>query len=519
MGVTNFSQFNMEIFLMFFLTFYLHFASCQVGFETWISDSLTEVEDFEISWVESRPVPSWLSGTYIKNGPAKSDFGGEKQYANVADGWAKINKFNIRNTGVQMTSKFLKTPTYQKCDEAHEIIPHITLGPVIPDDWTLGDLNEISSNVADNTIVTTTKMGEEFIASTDLPIVNIFNITTLNHIQVYDPKLHSTQSCAHWRKEPGTNNILNFHVKGTPGVWETLHLYRYPDGDLHHPVEIGSFHLTHSTMIHMFGVSENYAIFFIYPVSIDMVCGMEHLLHNLLACLKWKGDDISTDIIVMNLHTGDVTSHTKTAGLYATHHINAYEIVENGVEHLVVDLVRSPWYAMTNFTDRETMLNYEDTGIMTNLFNITRYTIDLRNPSVTAVKESSWPNELGIPYINQFDFPLINPEYEGKHYCFAYGQAIVETYRQYLVKKNICESSQDKVWYEENHYTAEPIFIPRPGAEEEDDGVVLVVVMNGFTEESYLLMLDGKTFEKIAVALLPEIVPMSIHGTWVPEIV
>ena len=119
----------------------------------------------------------------------------------------------------------------------------------------------------------------------------------------------------------------------------------------------------------------------------------------------------------MNLHTGHITSHTNTVGLYATHHIDAYEIEDNGVEQLVVDLVRSPWYAMTNFTDRETMLNYEDTGIMTNLFNISRYTIDLRNPSVTAVKESSWPNDLGIPYINQFDFPLINPEYEGKHYC------------------------------------------------------------------------------------------------------
>ena len=67
------------------------------------------------------------------------------------------------------------------------------------------------------------------------------------------------------------------------------------------------------------------------PISIDMICAMEHLLHNLRACLKWKGDDISSDIIVMNLHTGDVTSHTETEGLYATHHINAYEIV-NGRE-------------------------------------------------------------------------------------------------------------------------------------------------------------------------------------------
>ena len=56
------------------------------------------------------------------------------------------------------------------------------------------------------------------------------------------------------------------------------------------------------------------------------------------------------------------------------------------------------------------------------------------------------------------------------------------------------------------------MFIPRPGSEQEDDGVLLVTVLNGETKQSYLLMLDGETFEPIAEALLPERIPMSIHG-------
>ena len=376
-----------------------------------------------------------------------SNFGGEKRYANLGDGWAKINKFNIDNTGIRMSAKFLRTPTFVKCEEAHEIIPHITLGPIVPDDWTLADLPEIGANQADNTIVTITRMGNEFIASTDLPVVNIFNVTSLDHIQVFDPKLSSTESSAHWRREPGTNNMLNFHIKGAPGVWETIHLYRYPDGNLHHPVEVGSFRITHSTMIHMFSVTEHYAVFFVYPIAIDLVCAMEHLLHNMMECVRWKGENTSTDIIVMSLETGDVVSHTQTEGIYATHHINAYETMEEDAEKVIVDIVRAPWYAITNYTDRDSMLNYEDTGVMTNHFILSRYTIDLTNPSISAVTESSWSNDLEIPYINQFDFPLINPEYEGKPYCYAYGQAIVETFRQYLVKKNICDSSQDKVVY------------------------------------------------------------------------
>ena len=61
------------------------------------------------------------------------------------------------------------------------------------------------------------------------------------------------------------------------------------------------------------------------------------------------------------------------------------------------------------------------------------------------------------------------------------------------------------------------MFIPRPGAEKEDDGVVLVTVLNGDTKQSYLLMLDGETVEPITHANLPEHIPMPIHGYWSPD--
>ena len=40
---------------------------------------------------------------------------------------------------------------------------------------------------------------------------------------------------------------------------------------------------------------------------------------------------------------------------------------------------------------------------------------------------------------------MINPEYEGRKYNYAYGQAIVEFERQYLIKKDIADSANDKV--------------------------------------------------------------------------
>ena len=104
---------------------------------------------------------------------------------------------------------------------------------------------------------------------------------------------------------------------------------------------------------------------------------------------------------------------------------------------------------MTNFTDKECMLNAEDTGSMENLFEIRRYQIDIDNEKVknlhngkkknifksfsatrdipsllvgrfiyfaTQAFHSSWENNAAEaqPYYNQFDFPKVNPDYYGR---------------------------------------------------------------------------------------------------------
>ena len=59
----------------------------------------------------------------------------------------------------------------------------------------------------------------------------------------------------------------------------------------------------------------------------------------------------------------------------------------------------------------------------------------------------------------------------GKKYCFAYGVSMYGYSRTALVKKDVCSSGGDKVWYLEDHYAAEMTFIPNPNGESEDDGV------------------------------------------------
>ena len=46
-----------------------------------------------------------------------------------------------------------------------------------------------------------------------------------------------------------------------------------------------------------------------------------------------------------------------------------------------------PRYALQNYTDKEAMLNAEDTGSMENLFEIRRYQIDIDNEQVANLSQ------------------------------------------------------------------------------------------------------------------------------------
>merc|ERR1719458_699675 len=147
---------------------------------------------------------------------------------------------------------------------------------------------------------------------------------------------------------------------------------------------------------------------------------------------------------------------------------------------------------------------------------ITRYHLYLETSTVKALGFSNLMND--NRYINQFDFPVINEAYRGKEYCIIYGWSAFDYSRTALVKKNVCDSTQDKVRYIENQYASEMYFIANPEGSTEDDGVLVSVHFDGPKEQSYLLVLDAKTFEEIDRSYLPHNIPFPLsHGMHFPE--
>src|ERR1700680_3931236 len=65
-------------------------------------------------------IPMWLSGTLIRNGPAKFEVGNQN-YRHWFDGLAMLHKFSFRNGEVSYANRFLESNAYKKAKETGKI--------------------------------------------------------------------------------------------------------------------------------------------------------------------------------------------------------------------------------------------------------------------------------------------------------------------------------------------------------------------------------------------------------------
>ncbi|KAG2445530.1 hypothetical protein HXX76_000145 [Chlamydomonas incerta] len=119
-------------------------------------------------------------------------------------------------------------------------------------------------------------------------------------------------------------------------------------------------------------------------------------------------------------------------------------------------------------------------------------------------------------YGNYLEFCAFNPEYRFKPYRYTYGTAAVRpTNMANALAQHDMQAGTSRVWHEPGSMLSEPTFVPRPGATEEDDGVVLSLLTRGDGGGSQLLVLDGRTFTEAARLQLPFAVPFRFHGAFV----
>ena len=72
------------------------------------------------------------------------------------------------------------------------------------------------------------------------------------------------------------------------------------------------------------------------------------------------------------------------------------------------------------------------------------------------------------------------------------------------------------LWVRPNWYPSEAVFVPRPGAVDEDDGVLLSQVYDGDKRETFLLVLDTRDMAELSRCYTGMRCPISFHGQFLP---
>nr|QTJ24582.1 beta-carotene [Perinereis aibuhitensis] len=262
--------------------------------------------------------------------------------------------------------------------------------------------------------------------------------------------------------------------------------------------------------IHSFGATRKYVILFGHPLYVDPYLMLQK--QAAVESLSWKPQDGST-IYIVHRESGKVQTF-KTDSYVVTHHVNAYE---TDLGKIVADFVTFPdptpfmmfkMKIMTNSTARNEVKSHKS--------RIRRFIFDLQN---NVVKQVTTLNFTGLA--NRLELPVINEKFRYRSYCYVYGVTFQSDDINFsdfrLVKRDLC-MGRDLWWGKPGFYPSEPWFLPRPGATEEDDGLLFCSILDGNKKLSYLSVFDGKTLKEVSKSYLPTFIPFLLHGRFFPSI-
>ena len=414
-------------------------------------------------------IPAWLQGSFVSTGPALFEVNGQ-HVGHWFEGLAMLKGFYFNNGQVAFKNKMLQSDTYKQ---------QVLGGP--------------ENEFFDNGNVTVFPFGDTGSAMTESPFDCSFDpksLETIGHM-AYQGELSAHLTLAHILPDPASNKYLNLGIQFGP---ETRYLiYTIDPLSLKQEV-IASYESPMPLYMHSFSVTKRYIILFQSPLLINVEALMSDAEFAKMLTIA-KG--APTQFIVIDRATGRSTTAPYEESM-CFHQVNAFEDGDN----IVVD---SCDYAdLTGYNDAlfEAICNPEqhDSPAL-----LRRHTINLLSAEVTT-------QQLSASYV---EFPRINDAYGGLKYQYAY-LALMTARNNFfngLIKVDVT-NKKDFKYFRDNCYFGEPVFVAKPNAATEGDGVVFSMAFDAVKNQSLLVVLDAKSWTELAHAYLPIPIPFGLHGHW-----
>jgi carotenoid cleavage dioxygenase-like enzyme len=461
--------------------------SYELGFET-----LDHEVQLDRLPMEGR-IPEWLSGTLVRNGPARFEIG-DQSYNHWFDGLAMLHAFQFEGGEVAYANRFLESGSYRDAEEAGEIVRgefgtdpcRSIFKRVMQILW--------PPDLTDNANINVAQMADAYVAMTETPAPIAFDpemLTTEGYFE-YDDDVEGDITTAHPHVDPERETIYNYLT--VFGRTSSYRIYAQPTESRTREM-IAEIDVETPRYMHSFGATRRHVVLVEFPVvmyPLQLLLGDESFAEH----MSWEPER-GTRIRVVDKETGELVTTETTDPFFAFHHVNAFEA--DG--EIVLDIVA-----------------YPDTEIVQHL-----YLDELRDePDLLAgeLQRLRFDLEGGRVhreplFDHRLELPRIHPDRAGADYRYVWstGQSPSASFTDEIAKFDL-ETHRTSLWRRPDCYPGEPVFVERPGAEAEDDGVLLSVVLDAEDETSFLLVLDAASLEELGRARVPHHVPFGFHGQY-----
>ncbi|XP_058811653.1 carotenoid isomerooxygenase isoform X3 [Topomyia yanbarensis] len=529
-------------------------------------------------------IPDWLNGSLLRNGPGSLKVGDMTfnhlfdssallHRFNVENGqvsyqcrFLKSDAYK-KNTAAKriVVTEFGTKAVPDPCQTIFHKISSIFSKP--------------GENNSDNAMISIYPFGDEYFAFTESPIIHKIDPETLNT----DSKLNVSDyvGIVNHTSHPhvmSNGTVYNLGCSVTK-TGPTYTIICFPNGEdmfenAHIVASVPARWRFHPGYMHTFGITENFFIVVEQPLSVSVPSMLVNQMMNepMASSLKWYENE-QTYIYLLDRDTGELKHTYHAEPFFYLHIINQYE----KDDHVVVDICCYKDPSMLNCMYIDTMknmqqnpdyarmfrgrplrfvlpLNYQDTlKSSSGMFSISRSFSSLFkrlsvsedgndnqeqcNDGLTLKNLVTLENTKATAYVIPNATVFCKPELLCDLGCetprIFYEQHLGRAYRYFyaissdvdannpgtLIKVDVVNNTK-QTWCEYNVYPSEPIFVPCPDPQSEDDGVVLAVMVWGREEENRvgLLILDAKSFTEIARSefITPGPVPKCLHGWFRP---
>ncbi|WP_246057969.1 carotenoid oxygenase family protein [Halonotius terrestris] len=460
------------------------------GSETVGFQSLT-TERTEYSPPVEGSIPTWLSGTLIRNGPGLFE-AGDRRVNHWFDGLAMLRRYAFDDGDLRYSNRFLRSDAY-----ADAMAGQIT-GQFGTDTRGWRRVLDTVRNLGlpdptDNANVHVARIDGEYVALTEAPRRIAFDPDTLEtHGEfTFDDDLPEHVTAAHLVDDPHAEELIGFTTQF--GLTPQYHVYRVPAGSRTRE-RITSIDARGPAYIHDCSVTDSHAILVESPLVLSVLRVLNPFSEGAMDMLQWKPSE-PTRLLVVDRASGDLVADPTFEATFCFHHVNAY--CDDG--EIVLDLVEFP---DSEIVDSLSLAALDGEGFPdVPAGRLMRYRID---PDANSV-------ERGQLYPGGMELPRVPRRCTGREYRYAYGQATDREGANGLVKVD-CETGQAQEWWEQGVYVEEPIPVQRPDGTAEDDGVVLATALDVEAERTSLLVFDAATLTVEARVTLPHAEPFGFHG-------